>query len=67
VNDNPPVFSTDAYVVQIFETIGVGTDILQLFSTDADLGNFSIPFYFKLPNVGDDFNGKKSSNKHKIN
>ncbi|WAQ96400.1 CAD87-like protein [Mya arenaria] len=40
----------------IFETIGVETDILQLFSTDADIGNYSISFYSKVPGVGTDYN-----------
>ncbi|XP_052765608.1 cadherin-87A-like isoform X2 [Mya arenaria] len=55
-NDNPPVFSSASYSVQIFETIGVETDILQLFSTDADIGNYSISFYSKVPGVGTDYN-----------
>ncbi|XP_052263419.1 protocadherin Fat 4-like isoform X2 [Dreissena polymorpha] len=55
VNDNPPRFSKSDYYVKIFETIGVQTDILQLFSTDADLLDFATSYYTKIPNAGDDY------------
>lgn len=53
VNDNPPVFSRLNYTVTVFETIAVGTDILQLFTSDADIGNNSISHYYKIMGSGD--------------
>ena len=53
MNDNPPVFSRDDYTVTIFETIAVGTDILQLFSSDSDIGVNAIHYYYKIMGSGD--------------
>lgn len=57
VNDNPPVFSLLEYTVTVYETIAVGTDILQLFSTDADIEDNAVSYYYKIQGSGD-FNGK---------
>ncbi|KAL4240786.1 Protocadherin-16 [Mactra antiquata] len=54
VNDNPPKFSRDEYYVQIYETIAVGTDILQLFSTDRDIGDNARSYYYKVADMGTD-------------
>ncbi|XP_053380396.1 cadherin EGF LAG seven-pass G-type receptor 2-like [Mercenaria mercenaria] len=56
LNDNCPTFSRNEYTVTIFETIGVGTDILQLFSTDRDTGDFAISYYSKVYGSGTDKN-----------
>ncbi|XP_060576432.1 cadherin-87A-like isoform X2 [Ruditapes philippinarum] len=55
VNDNCPAFSSNEYQVTIFETIGVGTDILQLFSTDRDIGENAIAYYSKISGSGTDY------------
>lgn len=52
-NDNPPVFSRAEYTVTVFETIAVGTNIVQLFSSDADIGINAESYYYKIPNSGD--------------
>jgi hypothetical protein len=57
VNDNCPAFSSNEYQVTIFETIGVGTDILQLFSTDRDIGENAIAYYSKISGSGTDYDG----------
>uniref|UniRef100_A0A8C5DMG8 Cadherin domain-containing protein n=1 Tax=Gouania willdenowi TaxID=441366 RepID=A0A8C5DMG8_GOUWI len=37
-NDNPPKFSQDTYIIQIFENVSVGTIIAQLSAVDPDEG-----------------------------
>lgn len=58
VNDNCPQFSSEEYRVTIFETIGVGTDILQLFTTDRDIGNNARSVYSKVYGEGTDYEGQ---------
>uniref|UniRef100_A0A8C5DPL2 Si:ch73-379j16.2 n=1 Tax=Gouania willdenowi TaxID=441366 RepID=A0A8C5DPL2_GOUWI len=38
MNDNPPKFSQDTYIIQIFENVSVGTIIAQLSAVDPDEG-----------------------------
>ena len=57
-NDNCPTFSTNEYQVTIFETIGVGTEILQLFTSDRDIGENAIAYYSKISGSGTDYQGK---------
>lgn len=53
-NDNPPKFHKKSYFAKIYETIDVRTEILQLFTTDIDLGLFGEVAYSKVENVGND-------------
>jgi len=54
-NDNPPIFSDTEYEVTIYETIRTDTTILQVFTTDLDIGNFAEAVYTKLMKT--DLNG----------
>ena len=54
------MFSKDDYYARIYETIDVNTEILQLFTTDIDLGFYAEVAYEKVPNIGNDFDGNKS-------
>ena len=38
INDNPPIFSEQNYIVNVFEDAQVGDQILQLNAKDADSG-----------------------------
>jgi protocadherin-16/23 len=46
VNDNPPVFEMSRYVASISENTTVGTAVLTVHATDADIGNNSLVEYF---------------------
>lgn len=58
VNDNAPKFSRKEYYVQIFETMRVDYDIIQLFSTDRDIGENARSYYYKIPDIGTDTQGR---------
>ncbi len=38
VNDNPPVFQKQDYVVTVPEDVTVGTEVLQIFARSSDIG-----------------------------
>ncbi|TRY88066.1 hypothetical protein DNTS_000045, partial [Danionella cerebrum] len=45
VNDNPPVFHTKVYNATISEASVIGTSVLDVSATDADVGNNKVLFY----------------------
>ncbi|TRY83135.1 hypothetical protein DNTS_020651, partial [Danionella cerebrum] len=49
VNDNPPVFEKQDYSVTVPEDVAVGTELLRVFATSADIGkNAEVPFHCQL-------------------
>ena len=57
VNDNPPVFARTNVVV-ISEKISIGSLVIELFTTDQDIGENAISYYTKVPNEGTDVDGE---------
>ncbi|XP_015248433.1 PREDICTED: protocadherin Fat 4 [Cyprinodon variegatus] len=56
VNDNTPSFSQNIYDIEIEENILTGTDVIQVFATDADEGtNGQIRFSIASGNTNNDF------------
>ncbi len=45
VNDNPPVFQKQDYVVTVPEDVTVGTEVLQIFARSSDIGVNSEIYY----------------------
>lgn len=49
VNDNPPVFSPERYVTSISSHAQPGTELLSVFASDQDSGNYGEITYELLP------------------
>ena len=49
-NDNPPLFSAEVYNTSWYENVTVGTNILTVEASDADLGNYSEFTFSIVPN-----------------
>ena len=56
INDNPPRFTKSDHFVNITETYPVGTQVLQVFATDADIG-FNAEIAYRISNNSGDPNG----------
>lgn len=46
MNDNAPIFSSDNYTVWIPEDIPIGTSFIQVFASDADIGENALISYY---------------------
>lgn len=53
VNDNPPKFKVDDYIIRIPETIPINTEIFQVAATDRDLGINAFITFSKVRDSGD--------------
>jgi len=60
INDNRPVFSQSEYVVDVYESVGVGTEILMVDAIDVDEDQH---LFYTIHSV----TSPASNNKFKIN